>query len=114
VTDAYYDGDQFDFTINGVDEGPTSTPANDGTYIGGDFVSAFASPLFSHSSYILAPGDYTVTGVQIAAATGFPNGGTGGAELVTVPEPTTWALMLLGFAGLGASLRSLRRATLAV
>jgi hypothetical protein len=28
-----------------------------------------------------------------------------------VPEPTTWAIMLTGFAGLGATLRSRRRAT---
>lgn len=30
-----------------------------------------------------------------------------------VPEPTTWALMLLGFGGLGAALRARRRAALA-
>ena len=30
-----------------------------------------------------------------------------------VPEPATWALMLLGFGGLGTALRSRRRATLA-
>jgi hypothetical protein len=34
---------------------------------------------------------------------------TGGA----VPEPATWAMMLLGFAGLGAALRSRRRPALA-
>jgi hypothetical protein len=28
---------------------------------------------------------------------------------VAVPEPTSWALMLLGFGGMGAMLRSRRR-----
>jgi PEP-CTERM motif len=40
----------------------------------------------------------------------------GNIELSTVPEPSTWAMMLLGFAGLGyASYRRARagRATLA-
>jgi hypothetical protein len=32
---------------------------------------------------------------------------------VTVPEPAAWALMLAGFAGLGAAMRAARRRTLA-
>jgi hypothetical protein len=32
-----------------------------------------------------------------------------GASSPTVPEPTTWALMLVGFGGLGVALRSRRR-----
>jgi hypothetical protein len=33
------------------------------------------------------------------------NGGTGGA----VPEPSTWAMMLLGFGGMGVAMRRRRR-----
>jgi hypothetical protein len=33
---------------------------------------------------------------------------------LTVPEPATWALMLTGFAGLGAALRMRRKAPIAV
>ena len=45
-----------------------------------------------------------------------PQGGGGGGggfsaalEAVPVPEPETWALMILGFAGIGAALRKARR-----
>jgi len=37
----------------------------------------------------------------------------GGAAVAGVPEPAAWALMLLGFGGLGAALRSRRRLALA-
>jgi hypothetical protein len=37
------------------------------------------------------------------------NDDTGPNSLVAVPEPATWAMMLLGFGGMGAMLRSRRR-----
>jgi hypothetical protein len=51
----------------------------------------------------------TVTDVELTFASPLPSGtqiefdmtmSVGGAA-VTVPEPSTWAMMLLGFAGLG-------------
>jgi hypothetical protein len=38
-------------------------------------------------------------------------GGLGGVEFFPAPEPATWSLMLLGFGGLGALLRTRRRRT---
>jgi hypothetical protein len=111
VTDAYIDGDQFDISINGVDQGPTSAPVDDGTQIGNDYDAAFASPSYSHGSYLLGAGVYDVTGTVIQNATGYSSGG-GAAELSLpsgVPEPAAWALMLAGFAGLGLALRKARR-----
>jgi hypothetical protein len=44
----------------------------------------------------------------------FFNAGSAQTDLTfSVPEPTTWALMLMGFGGLGAALRGRRRAALA-
>ena len=39
--------------------------------------------------------------------------GSGGSGGGAVPEPATWALMLLGFGGLGAMLRRQRRQAIA-
>jgi hypothetical protein len=102
VTDAFIDGDQFAISINGAFVANTSTPANDGTNIGSNFDAAFASPLFSHGAFDLGPGTYDVTGTVVQNAAGFTSGGAA-AELVAtaVPEPSTWAMMILGFCGLG-------------
>ena len=40
---------------------------------------------------------------------GYPQNGTPGTFSVTVPEPSTWAMMLVGFGGLGVAMRSRRR-----
>jgi hypothetical protein len=55
-------------------------------YDGGPLASAAMPQGGGESAYIAAPG---VGGVGLASGT------------LTVPEPSTWAMMLLGFAGLG-------------
>jgi hypothetical protein len=122
VADGGFDGDQFDVTINGVDQGATSTPVFDGKDVEfGPFTNdqecfscAFFDPnyntSFSHGAYLLGPGDYTVTGVVIQSPFG---AGAAGIELGAVPEPATWGMMLMGFFGLGAMLRRSRKAVLA-
>jgi hypothetical protein len=108
VTDGYWDGDQFDVTINGVDQGPTSTPVTDGTYVGDDWWAAVGNPEFSSAVYTLGPGSYSVTGVVIQS----PYGSGAGAINLTgaVPEPSTWATMLLGIGALGLFARRRRTA----
>lgn len=113
ITDVNYDGDQFQIYINAVSQGLTSAPANDGTYFT-DPNLAFASPLFSHGSYILGPGSYSISGTVVASPYG---SGHAFAELVSyqmpdpdptpaaVPEPATWAMMLVGFGAIGFTLR---------
>lgn len=56
----------------------------------------------------------------VSAATGQGGNGNDGFKLYSVtvntaavPEPATWAMMLIGFGGLGASLRARRRVALA-
>jgi hypothetical protein len=60
----------------------------------------------------------TVTGQTydlnfLLAGNGAPSEVFATASAVTVPEPATWTLALVGFGGLGAALRSRRRAALA-
>lgn len=105
ITDAFYNLPMFDLTVNGVDFGPTSTPNQDYAYIDGyapgGLDAAFADVHFSHGSYGLAAGDYTVTGYAFNSYYGY---GVGGIELA-VPEPATWAMMLIGFGAIGSLAR---------
>ncbi len=47
--------------------------------------------------------------VAVTSTPGTPTSGRG-VNLIAVPEPATWAVMLVGFFGLGAALRRGRRA----
>jgi PEP-CTERM motif len=103
ITDAYFDGDQFALSGDGgATYADTSTPVNDGTYVGTDWDAAFASPKFSSFSILLGPGSYDVIGKVLAS----PYGSGGAAvELAGAPEPAAWALMILGFGVIGGALR---------
>jgi hypothetical protein len=61
------------------------------------------------STYTGTPGIGTVA--QSKSIIDDPGGGVGGVTLLSasVPEPSTWAMMLLGFAGLGFAFRRSRR-----
>jgi hypothetical protein len=52
---------------------------------------------------VLENGQYEVTAANLGI-------GAGGFTLTAVPEPATWAMMLIGFGGLGAMLRKGRQA----
>jgi hypothetical protein len=73
----------------------TTTPVNTYYYI--NRVSADVS-------FLRVAGDFVaIDDLQFDNQTVPPNGG--------IPEPSTWAMMLLGFGALGTALRSRRRAT---
>jgi len=103
-----------DVLVNGVDVG--TFEALDSGYSG-----AVQTLTFNATFAAIAGPDY---GLEFVLDNTIPNGGgsiafygdgsttlSGGA---TVPEPAGWALMLVGFAGLGAALRSSRRTRTAV
>jgi hypothetical protein len=119
ITDGFNDGDQFAVTINGVTS-DTSPTVFTGNNIFDNWTSVFTDPsigaTYSHMTYLLGAGSYTVTGVAILSPFGSGSAAIelGGVDgLPAVPEPTTWALMLVGFGGLGAMLRQSRRKALA-
>jgi PEP-CTERM motif len=112
ITDAFLIGDIFRLTINGVVLGPTSAPGT-GANVGGDYDAAFASGYYSAGTYDLLAGNFTVTGQATVSPFG---GGDAGlrVDLAAIPEPGTWALMIMGFGLAGSAMRRVRRETVHV
>lgn len=97
-----------DVTINGVDLGSVAPGASSANYYAGDpceggacnaFVTVTVGSSTSTGNFYVPDFDYS-TVQQIGT-------------ISTVPEPTTWVLMLLGVGGIGAGLRATRRTKLA-
>jgi hypothetical protein len=113
VTDAFASGDQFlinglgntavplardGFQIDGLNY--TSVPLGANFNLGNNFDAALGNPGWSSGEWLLGPGDYFISGIAIV--TPYSGGGVGALELSdAVPEPSTWAMMILGFAGIG-------------
>lgn len=97
---------------NGVLLGSTSAAVPNASSVGECISCALADPNYSHGFFILGPGAHSLTGIFDGVITNgdgdFIIKSSGG-----VPEPAAWALMLVGFGGLGAALRSRRRMALA-
>jgi hypothetical protein len=103
VTDAGFAGDRFEVIANGVRLGFTSAATAGDTDAGLDYDATFASPDWSHGSWLLAAGTYTITGIASESAFG---AGLGALRVAEVPEPTTVAMLLTGLGLLGAKRRS--------
>ena len=105
VTDAFVHGDEFDVNIFGVGNFATSAvAAGGGTTTNPDL--AYADPLYSHGSWLLAAGSYSV---DIFANTSPSGGGGAYVEVLgAVPEPSTYALLAFGLAGVAAVARRRR------
>jgi hypothetical protein len=88
---------------------------------GGNLISSFTSSApGASSSNVFATSDtggglYSVTEKYVIHANAFSQSESTSPSIIFlgagVPEPTTWALMLVGFGGMGALLRNRRRAT---
>ncbi|THD58958.1 PEPxxWA-CTERM sorting domain-containing protein [Phenylobacterium sp.] len=120
ITDGYNDGDQFSVTLNNLTAATTetldtSTPIFDGNNIFDNWSAVFDEPglgvEYSHLTLTLDPGVYSLTGDAIQSPFGAGQAAIELGTLPAVPEPSVWALMLVGFGGLGAMLR--RRKALA-
>jgi len=114
VTDVERAGDQFELFDNLLSLGDTSTPTANGDFVGECISCALADPAFSRGSFFLGAGTHSLSGIQL----GTINFGDGDFIINPIfgtptPEPASWALMLVGFGGLGVSLRLRRRMTAA-
>jgi hypothetical protein len=80
----------------------TPVPGFTGTGFGNSGFSAiFDSPLPSLGTYISPWAYLGDTGINYASVNGYEEALEFAPTTVTTPEASTWAMMLLGFAGLG-------------
>ncbi|RBP04649.1 putative secreted protein with PEP-CTERM sorting signal [Roseiarcus fermentans] len=121
VTDVQASGDQFELFDNGVAMTPAASPftgpgqnpgqsgqaggftsaSTVGAYVGADINAALGNKSFSSGTFYLSPGANAITGKLLAANTQGP--GDFDFVAASVPEPSTWAMILLGFAGFGVA-----------
>lgn len=72
-----------------------------GTFRGPDlFDGSRTSPQFNLGSFVLSPGSLTPAGGTLTVS-----------QVGAVPEPATWAIMILGFFGMGVALRRSKNVT---
>ena len=113
------------YAFNGFFEALDTNPTGVTIYAGGHLVTiaGFAAhpnttgaPTPFNFRAVLAQGgtvDFVVNRVGAPGGVTYGNDSTGLSLGVSVPEPATWGLMILGFGGIGAMLRSSRRRAIA-
>ena len=104
----------FDLTLGGEpSQIDVTVTTNLGSYLFSDVQPTYNTGTFSFEGFQAGPGEY-FTGFNIVADAGsyslplttdFELGTAGGA----VPEPATWAMMLVGVGAIGSSIRASRR-----
>jgi hypothetical protein len=81
----------------------------------GGFVGPLSFTVTANSGTLSLASLGTTGGVYFSSDIVDPNGKTGNVGAIPgVPEPATWAMMLLGMGGLGAALRQRRRPQMAL
>lgn len=114
LLDGFNSGDQFSLADFGTGIGSTSAPIA-GQDCGSDITACLGNAAISKGTFALGAGNHSISGTTLLS----PFGGGAGFFRVTervgaVPEPATWALMLLGFGFIGFSMRSRRKQNVTV
>jgi len=113
----------FDFLLDAASIANGQLSTIDLSGVGVDFTHIFLDgaeqSLVNSQKWILDPVELAATGHSIVVQGTVGSGGSGsysGNFNITnsggVPEPATWAMMLLGFGGIGYSMRRRRRTSL--
>jgi hypothetical protein len=93
---AFYNGNILVATITGGDLGPSVNPNGGQTdYASNAYVWITALPQFDRVVAASSGNSFEFDNVVAGLAPGFP------ASVAAVPEPSTWAMLLVGFSGLG-------------
>jgi hypothetical protein len=93
VLDLFESVDQFEIFDNLILLGQTSIPTDGGT-CGSDITCSLGDARYSRAEFLLAAGNHSFTGAQLA---GIPGAGVFHlTEVTSVPEPGSLALVLLG------------------
>jgi hypothetical protein len=120
VTDLEVSGDEFQVFVNGVAAtvatawvgqnglpgGFTSTSCFGCSSVGSDISAALGNADFSSGTFLLFAGLNTINIDYIGRVS---NGDVAFYAVAAVPEPSTWAMMIIGFAGLGFAAYRRRR-----
>jgi hypothetical protein len=113
LSDGFKAGDVYKVIIDGVITATStftvySTPFDNSLGDSADFAADWLNASFSHLQLNFDPGTYTLT-VFGNGAGGLPAGVGERLDVLAIPEPATWLTMLIGFGGLGLSMRNSRR-----
>jgi hypothetical protein len=88
--------------------GSSSVAGFQGTPMAAQTFTGLGSVSIGSLSPAVGPGPYSITEQYHVVATG-AGSANGTIDVFAIPEPTTWALMIVGFGGVGAMVRSRRR-----
>jgi len=109
VTDAYIPGDSY-WLYDGATLLATSAFVAKSSLDASFFDSAWTDAAYSKLEYALGAGSYSLT-IKGDGVAGLPAGLGVRLDTLTsaVPEPTTWAFMIVGFGLLGGAVRASRQ-----
>ncbi len=115
LTDAAALGNVYTVTINGAITAMSTTslyPTSFNNNLGpaaATFASAWLNNTFSHLQLTFGPGTYSLSLTDDCGGSCQASAVGERLDAIAIPEPATWATMLVGFGALGMAMRKQRR-----